>query len=195
MRERNEQMKVAREEIVSAARELFRDKGYVGASMQDLADQVGLKKASLYMRFPNKEALVPEVLDLMLKETLALPELDTQPWDAAYAMLVRAIADNLSAKKRCVGMHLAYGVGDDTPTARQAVRIFFQSLRDSLSGILARAMPQATAETLAADALVRLEGATLLIAVFDETDTMERAVRAVLLDAREAASRAAHSPA
>jgi TetR/AcrR family transcriptional regulator, transcriptional repressor for nem operon len=181
-------MKVAREDIVSAARELFRQKGYVGASMQDLADQVGLKKASLYMRFPNKEALVPEVLDLMLKETLDLPEIADQSWETAYERVVRAIADNLTIRKRCVGMHLAYGVGDETPVAKEAVRVFFQSLRNGLSGILVRAMPQKAAETLAADALVRLEGATLLIAVFDETDTMDRAVRAVLAEAKEAAS-------
>ena len=54
--------KVSRDKIIHAARELFREKGYAGASMQDLADEVGLRKASLYMRFPNKESLVPEVL-------------------------------------------------------------------------------------------------------------------------------------
>jgi TetR/AcrR family transcriptional regulator, transcriptional repressor for nem operon len=53
--------------IVSTARELFRSKGYAGASMNDLADAVGLKKSSLYVRFPNKEALVPAVLDLTLQ--------------------------------------------------------------------------------------------------------------------------------
>jgi TetR/AcrR family transcriptional regulator, transcriptional repressor for nem operon len=181
-------MKVAREGIVSAARELFRRKGYVGASMQDLAEEVGLKKASLYMRFPNKEALVPEVLDFTLRETLDLPDIGDQPWEIAYERLIRAIARDLSTRKRCVGMHLAYGVGDDTPIAKEAVRVFFQSLRNSLAAILARAMPQQMAETLAGDALVRLEGATLLIAVFDETDTMDRAVAAVLAEAKRAAN-------
>jgi AcrR family transcriptional regulator len=46
----------------------FREGPY-GASMQDLAERVGLKKSSLYMRFPNKEALVPAVVDLTLHET------------------------------------------------------------------------------------------------------------------------------
>lgn len=48
-------MKVARTEIVKAAQELFRQCGYAGASMQALATRVGLQKASLYMRFENKE--------------------------------------------------------------------------------------------------------------------------------------------
>jgi TetR/AcrR family transcriptional regulator, transcriptional repressor for nem operon len=182
-------MKVAKENIVVAARELFREKGYVGASMQDLATRVGLKKASLYMRFPNKEALVPEVLDLTFRETLNGPNGDARDWYVAYESLVRAIAANLSDRKRCVGLHLAYGVGDDTPIAKEAVRSFFQSLIDRLIEILERAMPFKVAALVAADALIRLEGATLLTAVFDDQEAMERAVRSVIADAKEAAHR------
>jgi AcrR family transcriptional regulator len=182
-------MKVAKEDIVIAARELFRDKGYVGASMQDLATRVGLKKASLYMRFPNKEALVPEVLDLTFRETLNRANLHARDWDIAYESLVRAITTNLSDRKRCVGLHLAYGVGDDTPVAKEAVRSFFQSLRDGLSKILERAMSPGTAAAVAADALIRLEGVTLLTAVFDDKEAMERVVRTIIADAMEAARR------
>ncbi len=184
---RGETMKVAKEDIVAAARELFREKGYAGASMQDLANIVGLRKASLYMRFPNKEALVPEVLDLTLRETFSGSDQGCKAWEVAYESLIRAIAGNLSDRKRCVGLHLAYGVGDDTPVAKQAVRAFFQALRDGLREILARAMPRGIADSVAADALIRLEGATLLTAVFDDADTLDRVVRGVIADAAAAA--------
>lgn len=172
-----------------AARELFRDKGYAGASMQDLAQRIGLKKASLYMRFANKEALVPEVMELLLRETLSDADIDDAgaDWYAAYSALVRSLAGTLSERKRCVGLHLAYGMGDETPIARQAVCAFFLSLRARMTAILAEKMPRGRAETLAADALVRLEGATLMIAVFNDVTPMERAVEAVLGEAREAA--------
>jgi len=182
-------MKVAKEDIVRAARELFREKGYAGASMQDLATRVGLKKASLYMRFPNKEALVPEVLDLAFRETMQGADVDARDWDVAYESLIKAIATNLSDQKRCVGLHLAYGVGDDTPVAKEAVRTFFQSLRGGLSEILERTMAPGIAAAVAADALIRLEGATLLTAVFDDKEVMERVVRTVIADAMEAAHR------
>ncbi|KQU50597.1 hypothetical protein ASG72_12005 [Bosea sp. Leaf344] len=87
-------------------------------------------------------------------------------------------------------MHLAYGIGDGTPVAKEAVRDFFQSLRTLLSDILNRAMPREVADTVAADALIRLEGATLLITVFDDTETMQRTARAVIMDATEAAQAA-----
>lgn len=180
-------MKVTKDEIVAAARQLFREKGYAGASMQDLASLVGLRKASLYMRFPNKESLVPEVLALTLRDTFPNAQLMAGPWQVAYEAAIGGIAANLSTGKRCVGLHLAYGVGDDTPVAKEAVRDFFQSLRAFLSDILVRAMPRETADTVAADALIRLEGATLLITVFDDTESMQRTARAVIKDATEAA--------
>ncbi|MFP5077896.1 TetR/AcrR family transcriptional regulator [Rhizobium sp. YIM 134829] len=180
-------MKVAREEIVTAARELFREKGYAGASMQDLAERVGLKKASLYMRFANKEALVPAVMDLLLEDTLAQGRNDTADWISAYRALIMSIADSLTDRKRCVALHLAYGVGDETPLAKQAVRSFFQALQDEMIAILMRALPREAAATLATDALTRLEGATVMIAVFDDPTAMQRAVG----DSLESATRAA----
>ncbi|NTJ42795.1 TetR/AcrR family transcriptional regulator [Agrobacterium larrymoorei] len=172
--------KVSRDKIIHAARELFREKGYAGASMQDLADEVGLRKASLYMRFPNKESLVPEVLDSTLEETFDIPDIDRVEWRKAFEMIVLSIAKSLSERKRCVGFHLAYGIGEDTPLAKQAVKDFFQGHRDRMTEVLEKGMPREKAEILAADALVRLEGATLLLALFDEREAMDRAVSATL---------------
>lgn len=45
-------------EIFAAALRLFEQKGYHGASMQDLADAVGMQKASLYYYFRSKEDLL-----------------------------------------------------------------------------------------------------------------------------------------
>ncbi|TWB08749.1 TetR family transcriptional regulator [Rhizobium sp. ERR 1071] len=181
-------MKASKEEIVSAARELFRNKGYAGASMQDLADRVGLRKASLYMRFPNKEALVAEVLDMTLRESVTEDGSDERPWIEIYSDRIRDIARSLADRRRCVGLHLAYGVNDETPAARQAVRAFFLSLREYLTTILAKGMSRETAMRLATDALVRIEGATLMTAVFDESDAMDRAIQAAIHDATTAPS-------
>jgi len=40
-------------EVISGLTKVFSSKGYEGASLQDLANAAGLKKASLYHRFPN----------------------------------------------------------------------------------------------------------------------------------------------
>ncbi|BCI65751.1 MULTISPECIES: TetR/AcrR family transcriptional regulator [Acetobacter] len=161
--------------IVVEARELFRDYGYEGASMRDLADRVGLRPQSLYTRFPSKESLVREVLVLTLDDTLAdLPDSKTD-WRAAWRTLIRRIAETFETRGRCVGLHLAYGVTAQTPDAQEAVRAFFLRLRDAMAGILDAgevSEPAAVAE----DILAQLEGATLWIATSGDMTPLHRAV-------------------
>jgi len=45
--------KVNNTELVKGLLNVFRSKGYDGASLNDLAVASGLQKASLYHRFPN----------------------------------------------------------------------------------------------------------------------------------------------
>lgn len=52
-----------RHTILRAARELIQTRSYLGFSFQDLADRVGIRKASLYHHFPSKEALGVAVLE------------------------------------------------------------------------------------------------------------------------------------
>lgn len=46
-----------REQILGVARRLIETRSYLGFSFQDVADAVGVRKASLYHHFPTKEAL------------------------------------------------------------------------------------------------------------------------------------------
>jgi AcrR family transcriptional regulator len=50
-------------EIFSTALHLFQQKGYHGASMQDLADAMGMQKASLYYYIDSKEELLVRVCE------------------------------------------------------------------------------------------------------------------------------------
>ncbi len=52
-----------RDEILVEATRLFAERGYEGASMADLAERVGLRKASLFHHFPSKDALYATVLE------------------------------------------------------------------------------------------------------------------------------------
>lgn len=51
-----------RDRILRSAAALFRQRGFNGASMQDLAEVVGITKSSLYHHFPSKQALLSEIL-------------------------------------------------------------------------------------------------------------------------------------
>jgi AcrR family transcriptional regulator len=51
------------EQILAEAVRLFREKGYHAASMQNIADAVGLHKASLYHYIPSKQALLAKIFE------------------------------------------------------------------------------------------------------------------------------------
>ncbi|MBY5782011.1 hypothetical protein GFL91_34740 [Rhizobium leguminosarum bv. viciae] len=88
-------------------------------------------------------------LDMTSRETVLEGGSDDRPSLEIYADKIRDIAQNLAHRKRRVGLHPAYGVDDETPAAKEAVRIFFLSLRDHLTAILARVLPSEIAEELA----------------------------------------------
>lgn len=56
-----------RERILRAAASLFRQRGFHGASMADLAEAVGVTKSSLYHHFPSKHALLSEIVELTVE--------------------------------------------------------------------------------------------------------------------------------
>ncbi|MAZ27024.1 MAG: TetR family transcriptional regulator [Cytophagaceae bacterium] len=59
-------LKSENNEVLLGLSNVFRSKGYDGASLQELASATGLKKASLYHRFPNgKQEMAEAVFDYL----------------------------------------------------------------------------------------------------------------------------------
>jgi TetR/AcrR family transcriptional regulator len=55
-----------KEEILATATQLFAERGYEGASMGDLAERVGLRKASLFHHYASKDELYCAVLERLV---------------------------------------------------------------------------------------------------------------------------------
>ena len=58
---------MTRQDILDAAAQVFRQKGFHGASMNDIAEAVNLQKASLYHHVSSKQEILFELLDQSLK--------------------------------------------------------------------------------------------------------------------------------
>lgn len=58
-----------RERILRAAARLFREQGFTGTSMQDIADAVGITKSSLYHHVRSKEAVLLEIVEVTVDRT------------------------------------------------------------------------------------------------------------------------------
>lgn len=69
---------MTRDELIETAAQVFRQKGYHGASMEDIAAAVNLRKASLYHHFSSKQEILLEILDralqLLLEKISAITE-------------------------------------------------------------------------------------------------------------------------
>ena len=61
---------MTRENILEAAAQVFRQKGFHGASMSDIAAAVNLQKASLYHHVTSKQEILSELLDRALQMLL-----------------------------------------------------------------------------------------------------------------------------
>jgi len=84
---------MTRDEILEAAAQIFRQKGYHAASMQEIADAVKLQKASLYHHVNSKQdillALLDRALDLLIEGMEKVLAMDLAPEEKLrQAMLV-----------------------------------------------------------------------------------------------------------
>ena len=61
-----ETQKPRKEEILEVATRLFAERGYEGTSMNDVAERVGMRKASLFYHFATKDSLYEAVLDRLI---------------------------------------------------------------------------------------------------------------------------------
>ena len=88
-----------RQEILDAALELFSVQGYEATSISQLADAVGIRKASLYSHFESKQA----ILDALMQDTLAQYEERSLLVKAdEEAMTAEAVAERILGQIRYI---------------------------------------------------------------------------------------------
>ncbi len=80
-----------KERILEAALELFAEKGYLGASMSDIANRLGITKGALYKHYTGKQEILDSIVERMNQmdyeraQECEMPE--TQPDGFAEAYL------------------------------------------------------------------------------------------------------------
>lgn len=155
-----------REQIVRVARELIQTRSYLGFSFQDVADQVGIRKASLYHHFPTKEALGVEVLREStqgFRDWSAAKQRTPREWLEAYFRMYRHTLKAGSAV--CPAGALAPGWDCINEELRGAVRELRSVQVLWLTGVLGALAPElklnAPVDTVAATVFAICQGALL----------------------------------
>lgn len=82
-------------EVIAAATEVFFEKGYPAASIQDVADRVGVLKGSLYYYIDSKEDLLFRIVENVHEQSTAILEtvsqLDTSPIERLHVYIQRHV--------------------------------------------------------------------------------------------------------
>src|SRR3954447_26511493 len=81
------------EPIIATARRLFAEKGYLGTSMRDLGDEIGVHAGSLYVHIKSKQevlfAIIWRVCEQSEADMTAVLALDVEPIDKLREIAVR----------------------------------------------------------------------------------------------------------
>lgn len=96
-------------EILTAAARIFREKGYHGTSIQDIAEAVGLLKGSLYHYIRSKEQLLAKLFEGSLGDTITeLESIAARDASATERLrdMVRVYAMSVTANLDAVGIYL-----------------------------------------------------------------------------------------
>jgi AcrR family transcriptional regulator len=96
-------------EILTAAARIFREKGYHGTSVQDIAEAVGLLKGSLYHYIRSKEQLLARLFEGSLGDTIVeLEAIATREASATARLrdMVRVYVMSVTANLDAVGIYL-----------------------------------------------------------------------------------------
>jgi len=140
------------QEIVACARGLIVAGGYNGFSYADIAEVVGIRKASIHHHFPNKVDLVKSLVEqhhLATEEGLThLRQAIADPVEQlrAYVQHWSKCIEDLSAPF-CVCALLAGELPILPEEVAIEVRAYFRFLSDWLASVLAEGMRQATIQS------------------------------------------------
>ncbi len=84
-------MRVREDAIVSAVNRLLAEKGFDLMTVDEVAAEVGIAKASLYKHFASKEALAAAAMVRLLQRTLGIIEQQAARSDASAAQRLEAV--------------------------------------------------------------------------------------------------------
>lgn len=100
-RDPSERYQENRAELVRAAAGAFRKRGFTSTTIQDISDELGINRATLYYYFSNKEELFQEVVQTAVRtnvvEVERIRDSDLCPADKLHAVVVslmQSYADN-----------------------------------------------------------------------------------------------------
>jgi len=92
---KNRKIPKRKAEIIEKATDLFYSKGYVGSSIRDIVDAVGITNSTVYLYFKNKDKILFDIItdigSVLLRELQTVIETHDDPVECLREMIFRQI--------------------------------------------------------------------------------------------------------
>ena len=180
-----------RRQLLVVAEKLVRARGYNGFSYRDLADQIGIKTASIHYYFPAKgdlgEALVECERDEFAKNLAQLDALEKDPRRRLERFIQLFQATTIGCDNRmCLGAMLAVEQETLPDAVGQAVRRLFADNEAWLAKLLEAGRKKrqfrfkGSAQVVARSLFSSLEGALLMARAFRDIRRFQATTRWIM---------------
>ena len=162
----------------------FREVGYEGASLALLSEATGLKKASLYHRFPGgKEQMGLEVLQeagrWLGNHVLKPLAGEGTPRERIAAMTGELDSFYHGGKRACLLNLLSSPIGEESPF-KETIRHMFEAFVEALAGVIAEAgCTPAAARDRAEHGVALIQGSLVLARGLGSTKPFRKALDAL----------------
>jgi TetR/AcrR family transcriptional repressor of nem operon len=166
-------MRDTRSELLLEAEILIRRRGYSGFSYADLADAVGIRKASIHHHFPTKAALAEALVAAYdARYDAALAGIRTASSDALVRIEAygRLYLDGVEQSLGCLCAVLAIELPTLPPGLQSDIARFFDKHIDWLQTVLAEGQANGTARA----GIVPAASARMIVATLEGALMMER---------------------
>lgn len=172
------------QKIIKTALEIFLEKGYHKTSMADIAGETGLLKGSLYHHFNSKQdlmkAIIRSVHDWYTREVFSIQYEENLSTDSKVKALINQSEEMFFNRRGGNFMtNIALETLSVVPEFTAMIRSFFNDWLQCIENVYAEAMPRQTAEKLAKQTLSDIEGAVMLMEIYDDKSYLRRAHKRV----------------
>jgi TetR/AcrR family transcriptional repressor of nem operon len=176
---------LTRQRILEKAAPIFNQRGYAGASMQEIMEAAGLEKGGVYRHFASKEELAAEVFTYSLGQSVRLRMGDLKQIEGAIAMLrymVRRFVEAPSAiAGGCPLMNTAIDADDGNPVLRKLAASGLKRWKNGICRIVQAGIrdgevkPTMEPQQLANTIIATLEGALMISRMEGKRDALRDA--------------------
>ena len=193
-RNRTESEQVRRKQLLDAARKIFRQKGYDGATVSEIAQEAGLGKGTFYFYYPSKTTIAVALRDGLMVTMAAAVEIAMKPDTTFDQKLNTLIGTSFEVARQNVDLfRLAFIGADETHPEMHSESSEHAALLTTVTGLFDTSTRAGEMKSIDPGVAARLVLGMLQQAIIeafvsgqgqgDEPERLEQGVRQLLVNA------------